>query len=219
MQKSNEGSTAVSQLIESPEVQPTATAVPPMSEGDVATGKGKKLAALILAGVLIFFTGFVSSIFVTPLLMTFYYMNLIDQSEWNGTIYDVDGNLVQETWDEHWDSLTNITMPDGSGIGIPGTEVSVTDEMRAEHDEIAERSKILMLPGFTDMEPFDVRAFYNGDGRGKTEIVYLYGDETKAFDISIRSDGNIGIGASNIDLNWAQMIETVEDLERAWNER
>ena len=192
-------------------------------EGEITTQEEvtkpakKRTWPLVLAGLMLFIAGFVSSWFATPYLAILYH-SVAHRGEQVGHFgYDEWGNVITEDpWEDQWDSLTTIVMPDGSSTGVPGIELQITDEMMARYKPLAEKVKTLLFPGFVDMEPFDVRAFEN---EGITEVMFLHGDDNRAFEIVFRSDGSIGYGSSNISIDWSKQIETIEELEAAWNNR
>ncbi|MCL2606836.1 MAG: hypothetical protein FWD93_06120, partial [Coriobacteriia bacterium] len=154
-------------------------------EGEITTQEEvtkpakKRTWPLVLAGLMLFIAGFVSSWFATPYLAILYH-SVAHRGEQVGHFgYDEWGNVITEDpWEDQWDSLTTIVMPDGSSTGVPGIELQITDEMMARYKPLAEKVKTLLFPGFVDMEPFDVRAFEN---EGITEVMFLHGDDNRAF--------------------------------------
>jgi len=180
-------------------------------------GHKKSRWKLILVGIGIFIVGILVGAASFPIVYI-PVMNALHSDEFAGVMLNQYGEEVpMPTWDEENEGITQIEMPDTSGIGVRGEEIPVTDEDIEQMQPTVDKVKELVFPGFADMEPFDVRAFVY---EGVTETLFLYGNNQMAFDVTIRSDNTIGFGASMIELDWdvAAELETIDDVERLWTQ-
>ena len=193
------------------------TTIPTQGEPDQRPKKGGRIAVGVLLGLFIFIAGFASAWVTMPLVSTLYYTHFTDDFD-NMALNEWGEEVPFETWEDmHDGNFTDIEMPDGSGMGILGTEIEVDPAERAANQIIVDKVKDIALPGFTDMEPFAVRAFVeNIEGEEITTMLFLYGNDRMSFNIDVRSDETIGWGASNLQLSHDHDIGTIEDVEREW---